>query len=91
MQRNDNFSFTLLLSKQLFHRMSMNTSGPSPDLFKDKKLSVDTLSKAQIQTITDFLFNPLSPKSDQREISPYNVNALVKRVVMRIEHMNHGR
>ena len=28
MQRNDNFSFTLLLSKQLFHRMSVNTSGP---------------------------------------------------------------
>ena len=29
--------------------------------------------------------NPLSPKSDQNEISPYNVYALEKRVVMRIE------
>ena len=63
----------------------------NPDLFKDNKLSVDTLSKAQNQTITDFLFNPLSPKSDKQEISPYNINALVKRVVMRIEYMNQGR
>ena len=29
--------------------------------------------------------NSLSPKSDQHEISPYNVNALENRVVMRIE------
>ena len=28
---------------------------------------------------------PLSPKSDQHEISPYNINALENRVVMRIE------
>ena len=58
---------------------------------KDKKLSVDTLSEAQNQTITDFLFNPLSPKSDQHEISPYNINALEERVVIRIEYMNQGR
>ena len=31
--------------------------------------------------------NPLSPKSDQHEISPYNVNALENRVVMRMEFM----
>ena len=31
--------------------------------------------------------NPLSPKSDQHEISPYNVNALENRVVTRIEFM----
>ena len=31
--------------------------------------------------------NPLSPKSDQHEISPYNVNALENRLVMRIEFM----
>ena len=31
-------------------------------------------------------FNPLSPKSDH-EISPYNINALENRVVMRIEYM----
>ena len=58
---------------------------------KDKKLSVDTLSEAQNQTIADFLLNPLSPKSDQHEISPYNINALEERVVMRIEYMNQGR
>jgi len=56
--------------------------------FLRKKLSVDTLSKVQNQTITDFLFNPLSgPKSDQHEISPYTINALKNRVVMRIEYM----
>ena len=33
------------------------------------------------------MLNPLSPKSDQHEISPYNVNALENRVVMRIEDM----
>ena len=32
-------------------------------------------------------FNLLSPKSDQHEISPYNINALENRVVMRIEYM----
>ena len=35
--------------------------------------------------------NPLSPKSDQHEISPHNINALENRVVMRIEYMNPGR
>ena len=59
--------------------------------FLRKKLSVDTLFKVQNQTITDFLFDPLSPKSDQREISPYNINALENRVVMRIEYMKQGR
>ena len=29
---------------------------------------------------------PLSPKSDQHEISPYNINALENIVVMRIEY-----
>ena len=31
--------------------------------------------------------NPLSPKSDQRQISPCNINALQNRVVMRIKDM----
>ena len=31
--------------------------------------------------------NPLSPKSDQHEISPHNINALENMVVVRIEHM----
>ena len=35
----------------------------------------------------DTVLNPLSPKSDQHETSPYNINALENRVVMRIEHM----
>ena len=33
------------------------------------------------------MFNPLSPKSDRHQISPYNINALENRVVMRIEYM----
>ena len=31
--------------------------------------------------------NPLSPKSDQCQISPCNINALQNRVVMRIKDM----
>ena len=31
--------------------------------------------------------NPLNPKSDQHEISPYNINALENIVVVRIEYM----
>ena len=31
--------------------------------------------------------NPLSPKSDQHEISPCSINSLENRVVMRIEYM----
>ena len=32
-------------------------------------------------------FNPLSPKSDQHQISPCNINALRNRIVMRITDM----
>ena len=32
-------------------------------------------------------FNPLSHKSDQRQISPCNINALLNRVAMRIMDM----
>ena len=32
-------------------------------------------------------FNPLSPKSDQHQISPCNINALLNRVDMRIMDM----
>ena len=33
------------------------------------------------------IINPLSPKSDQHQISPCNINALYNRVVMRITDM----
>ena len=35
----------------------------------------------------DTVLNPLSPNSDQHETSPYNINALGNRVIMRIEYM----
>ena len=35
----------------------------------------------------ELFFNPLSHKSDRHQISPYNINALENRVVMRIEYM----
>ena len=38
--------------------------------------------------LTPELFcNPLRNKSDRHQISPYNINALENRVVMRIEYM----
>ena len=33
------------------------------------------------------LLNPLSPTSDQHEISPHTINALENRVVMRTDYM----
>ena len=32
-------------------------------------------------------FNPLSPKSNQHQISPCKINALLNRVVVRIKNM----
>ena len=40
-----------------------------------------------IQSVIIRVINPLSPKSDQHEISPYYINALENRVVMRLEYM----
>ena len=40
-----------------------------------------------MENILNCSINPLSPKSDQHEISPYYINALGNRVVMRIEYM----
>ena len=40
-----------------------------------------------MENILNSSINPLSPKSDQHEISPYYINALGNRVVMRIEYM----
>ena len=37
--------------------------------------------------IQDSTVNPLSPKSDQHQISPCNITALLNRVVMRIVDM----
>ena len=34
-----------------------------------------------------YTLNPLSPKSDQHQMSPCNINALENRVVMRITDM----
>ena len=34
-----------------------------------------------------YSLNPLSPNSDQHQISPCNINALLNRVVMRITDM----
>ena len=33
------------------------------------------------------MINPLSPRSDQHDISPYNINTLENIVVLRIEYM----
>ena len=40
-----------------------------------------------MENILNCSINPLIPKSDQHEISPYYINALENRVVMRIEYM----
>ena len=46
-----------------------------------------TDSKVKTTSFHGLSINPLSPKSDQHEISPYNINALENRVVMRSEDM----
>ena len=46
------------------------------------------LLKIKITQFPDgFLLNPLRTKSDKHEISPFNINALDNRLVMRIEYM----
>ena len=42
-------------------------------------------------TPTCFELNPFTPTSDQDRISPYNINTISSRQVMRIEkNINHG-
>ena len=43
--------------------------------------------KVAIKSSVHAFLNPLSPKSDQHQISPANINALSNRVVMRITNM----
>ena len=50
-----------------------------PQLFAKKFLTTDHECRWNI--------NPLSPKSDQHQISPCNINALYNTVVMRITDM----
>ena len=40
-----------------------------------------------LSRMVSFKFKPLSTKSDQHEIAPYNINALENRLVMTIEYM----
>ena len=40
------------------------------------------------QTCEHTIFNPLTPRSDQHEISLYNVNTLASRQVMRIRKLS---
>ena len=42
---------------------------------------------SQGHEIKSTCLNPLSPKSDQHQISPCNISALQNRVVMRIKDM----
>ena len=38
-----------------------------------------------VSTLSPHILNPLSPGSDQHEISPGNINAFLNRVVMRTD------
>ena len=49
--------------------------------------TVVLLSLLQLQEQMPLSFNPLSPKSDQHQISPCNINALSNKMVMRIRDM----
>ena len=41
--------------------------------------------------LKDQILNPFTPTSDQDRISPYNINTISSRQVMRIEeNINHG-
>ena len=51
------------------------------------RIKEDAVSFLFLDVLLYCLFNPLSPKSDQHQISPCNINALLNRVVMRITDM----
>ena len=55
---------------------------------KDLLDYVTAIKKNNNNKISQFHFvNPFSPKSDQHQISPCNINTLQNRVVMRITDM----
>ena len=64
-------SFLLVCNETLLNRFSLLVDG----------------GLIPFRFISSLLFNPLSPKRDQPEISPYNINALENIVVMRIEYV----
>ena len=55
--------------------------------FADHSRISSTDLKAKTTSFHGLSIYPLSPKSHQHEISPYNINALENRVVMRTEYM----
>ena len=52
-----------------------------------KKINKNTTILLHLTRSESPPFNPLSPKSDQHQISPCIINALLNRVVMRIRDM----
>ena len=70
------------LLKQLKNLRSDCSTGADQIPAKYLKMSANHIASLLTQII-----NPLSPKSDQRQISPCNINALQNRVVMRIKDM----
>ena len=49
------------------------------------------ISSKQEMEIKQNTINPFTPTSDQDRISPYNINTISSRQVMRIEkNINHG-
>ena len=70
------------LLKQLKNLRSDCSTGADQIPAKYLKMSADHIASLLTQII-----NPLSPKSDQHQISPCNISALQNRVVMRIKDM----
>ena len=50
-------------------------------------MSGSLVQVSNTEMYSNFLFHPEGPKSNQHEISPYNINALENRAGLRIEYM----
>ena len=60
-------------------------------LLRNLTRAVHPFRRTPSREVKKFSLNPFTPTSDQDRISPYNINTISSRQVMRIEkNINHG-
>ena len=60
--------------RRLSQLQQLNESLDTSEMFESQEAELDKMRNTQV--VVSSPFNPLSPKSDQRQISPCNINAL---------------
>ena len=60
--------------RRLSQLQQLNESLDTSEMFESQEAELDKMRNTQV--VVSSLLNPLSPKSDQHQISPCNINAL---------------